>query len=197
MAFGVTFSIKSNLGISPVNSIPYILSLVTTIDQGLLTTAVFSLYVILQVIILKKEFKKINFLQIIFASIFGYFVSFSNSLFEGVAQPENYMIQLLFLGISLVFVAIGLLFYLSSDIVPQPPEGLILAISLKYSLIFSKVKVAFDSSAVLIACIVSLLYFKEIIGIREGTIISAILIGKMLGILNKYYKTTVVDFLYR
>ncbi len=197
LAFGVSFSIKSNLGISPVNSIPYILSLVTYRDQGFITTLVFSVYVVLQTIILGKDFRKINFLQIVFAGIFGYFVSFSNAIFEGITHPEHYLIQLLFLGISLVFVAIGLLLYLASDIVPQPPEGLILAISQKYSLIFSRVKVVFDSSVVLIACMISLIFFKEIIGIREGTFISAILIGKLLGILNKYFKSRVVEYLYR
>lgn len=196
MAFGVSFSIKSNLGISPVNSIPYVLSLVTLIDQGLITTLVFSVYILMQIVLLKKDFKKINFLQIISASAFGYFVSFSNSIFGRIPYPEIYALKLIFLVVSISFIAIGLLFYLSADIVPQPPEGLILAISNKFSLEFSKVKVLFDSSAVLIACLISLIYFKDIRGIREGTIISAILIGKLLGILSKYFKKSIVKFLY-
>lgn len=197
LAFGVSLSIKSNLGISPVNSIPYILSLITLVDQGLITTLVFSLYVLLQIVLLKKDFKIINLFQLVSASAFGYFVSFSNGIFRKIPSPENYPNKLLFLGMSIVIVSIGLLFYLSSDIVPQPPEGLMLAISKKYSLIFPKVKVIFDCSVVLIACGISLIYFKDIRGIREGTFISAILIGKLLGILNKYFKKTVVKQLYR
>ena len=34
MAFGVAFSVNSNLGVSPVNSLPYVISLILKVDLG-------------------------------------------------------------------------------------------------------------------------------------------------------------------
>ena len=56
MAIGVTFSVKSNLGVSPVNAIPYVVSLISGLDQGLCVSVIFCSYIILQVFILKKDF---------------------------------------------------------------------------------------------------------------------------------------------
>lgn len=196
LAFGVTFSIKSNLGVSPINSIPYVLSLITKVDQGLLTTLVFSTFILMQIVILRRDFKIINLVQIIFASAFGSFVTFSNNIWTFQA-PSNYVIRLILLGISMVFVAVGLLFYLAADIVPMPAEGVMIAIQSKTNKEFAKIKVIFDTTVVIIATILSLVLLGGLVGIREGTLIAAIGIGKILGILKKKYNNYVVDFINR
>lgn len=196
LAFGVTFSIKSSLGVSPVNSIPYVLSLITGMDQGLLTTGVFCVYIFIQILMLRKEFKPINLLQVVFAGVFGYFVSFSNHLWGFIPAPGNYMVRLILLVLSMLLVALGLMFYLAADIVPQPAEGLILTIHIKTGIEFSKLKSLFDTGVVLVATIVSLIAFGKLNGVREGTIIAAVCIGKILGELNKRYRKTIEDFLH-
>lgn len=65
LAVGVTFSIKSRLGISPVNSIPYIISLITGIEQGHVIIVIFSIFILIQIILLRRNFKARNLLQII------------------------------------------------------------------------------------------------------------------------------------
>lgn len=196
MAMGVAFSIKSNLGVSPVNSIPYVLSLVTKIEQGLLTTIIFSIYVLFQIIILRREYKPIQLLQIVFSGMFGYFVKFANFTLQGIESPSNYIMKLVFLGISIFVVAVGLLLYLTADIMPQPPEGFMLAICKKTGIQFHKIKVTFDSTVVAIAAFISFIAFGKLNGVREGTIISAILIGRILGVLTKRWKSTIVELIF-
>jgi len=194
LAFGVIFSIKSNLGVSPVSSIPYVLSIITGIEQGILTIIVFCSYILIQIILLWKDFKVINLFQIIFAIIFGYFITFS-SLIWTFEMPENYFSKMLLLGISIVFIAFGLLFYLTANIVPQPAEGLMLAVEEKTSLDFPKIKIIFDCTVVITALIISFIGTRSLIGIREGTIIAAIAVGKVLSILTKKFKPTLVKFI--
>lgn len=194
LAFGVTFSIKSNLGVSPINSIPYVLSLVTGRGQGMITTIIFSLYVLIQILLLRKEFQMKNLLQLVFASLFGNLVTFSNYCLKNLTVPDYYLVRLSFLFISIVLIAIGLLLYLSTDIVPQPPEGLMLVISKKTGIRISKIKVIFDCTVVVIAVTISLIAFGKMRGVREGTIISALLIGKALDLLSTKWKKTVVAF---
>lgn len=93
MAVGVTFSVKSNLGISPLNAIPYVVSIILGINQGLCVSIIFCSYIILQIFILRRDFNIQSFLQVICASLFGYFVSFSNMIFY-FEPSENFNIHL-------------------------------------------------------------------------------------------------------
>lgn len=58
LALGVAFSVNSQLGVSPVNSLPYVLSLIIEKDLGTMVIIVFSLYIIIQILILRKEYIK-------------------------------------------------------------------------------------------------------------------------------------------
>lgn len=60
LAFGVAFSVNSNLGVSPVNSLPYVISLILKVDLGRCIVGVFVTYMIVQVIIKRKEYKWIQ-----------------------------------------------------------------------------------------------------------------------------------------
>lgn len=194
MALGVSFSVKSNLGVSPVNSIPYVLSTVTGIEQGTLTIVVFSLFVVLQIIILRRDFKWINLLQVVFSSIFGVFVTVSNAIVAFPA-PTSYPMQIVLLVISLIVIAFGILCYLTADIVPLPSEGVMLAISQKTGIKFHVMKITFDMTVVVIACIISFIGFHELRGIREGTFIAAFGVGKIIGWITKPVKPKLKRFL--
>ena len=62
MALGVAFSVNSNLGVSPINSLPYVISQIIRIPLSLSVVAVFCIYILLQIIILRKGFAPINLL---------------------------------------------------------------------------------------------------------------------------------------
>ncbi|SDL04247.1 YczE/YyaS/YitT family protein [Natronincola ferrireducens] len=193
LALGVIFSVKSNLGVTPVTSIPYVLSVIANRDLGLVTTTIFTFYVFLQILILRGQFQLKQLLQIVCASIFGIFVTLANRIFIFNA-PATYGGQVLFLLISIVLVAIGLLLYLAADIIPQPAEGLVLTIAQKKKIEFSKAKILFDITCVSLSILLILLTMGELQGIREGTLISAIGIGKVLGILSKRFKKYLIGF---
>ena len=180
LALGVTFSIKSQLGVSPINSLPFVLSRVTSIELGVVTTLVFTVYVLLQWLILGRAFKIIQLLQIIVASLFGYFVTLSNFMFQGLQTPDGLIERLLLLSISIGFVAFGLLQYLRANVISQPPEGLVIAIAKRLKWPVPKMKVVFDCTVVLAAIVVSLVAFGEVQGVGLGTLLSAVMIGKTL-----------------
>ena len=184
MAIGVTFSVKSNLGVSPVNAIPYVVSLISGLDQGLCVSVIFCSYIILQVFILKKDFKFHSLLQIICASLFGYFVSFSNTIFY-FTPSENYIIRLIYMLVSIVLIGIGVYLYLEAKLVPLPAEGVMMVLKEKTIFEFNNIKMGFDVTTVVIAVIISFIFLENISGVREGTIIAAILVGKVVGILTK------------
>ena len=111
MAFGVAFSVNSNLGVSPVNSLPYVISLIVHQDLGRCIIGVFVTYMVVQIIIKRKEYKWINLTQLIFSTIFGYFADFAKGVMHGFTIP-TYFGQLLMMAISIVLVAIGVAIYM-------------------------------------------------------------------------------------
>ncbi len=187
LAIGVTFSIKSRLGISPVNSIPYIVSLITGIEQGHVIIVIFSIFILLQIILLRRNFKARNLLQIIFSTVFGYFVTFSNFIFS-FTPPDHYVFRLLLLVVSMIFIAIGIILYLRANILPMPPEGFMLAIQVITGKEFHKIKTVVDTGLVLTATAFALIFLGGFVGVREGTIIAALFIGKIIGIIEKIFK---------
>jgi len=185
LAFGVAMAVKADLGITPVNSIAFVLSKVLSVDHGLMTGIIYAGYVLIQLAILRKEFRINNLLQAGAALMFGWFVFLCNHILA-FSVPELYPVRLLFLLAGVSIIGLGIMLYLRADLLPQPAEGLILAIEKKTGWKLHNIKVAFDSSVVVIAAVISFIIIKRIVGIREGTLISMIGIGKCLGFFTKH-----------
>ncbi len=195
LALGVSVSIKSDLGISPVNSLPYVLSHIVNIEMGYLTMGVFIAFIGLQVMILRREFKIINTLQIICSIAFGYFVNLSNFLLSGFTAPDHFVLRLVIAVSSAALCGLGIFLYVESRVMPLPAEGLTKAISDKTGKPFSKVKVMFDLTMVVTSLAFSLIFLGRIQGIGIGTIISAFFIGKFVGVFSGILKKAVRRFI--
>jgi len=193
LSLGVAFSIKSGLGVSPVTSFPYALSLVLDLDVGLMSTIVFSFYVLLQILLLRRDFQLKNLFQLVIASLFGYFISLSNTIIMPLS-PEGYLAELAFLGISLVFIAVGILFYLTANVIPMPGEGLVLSLQKVSKVAFSRVKILFDVTSVSLAGILLIFFYGNVVGLREGTVIAALGVGKLIGVFSKWIKPALLRF---
>ena len=97
IAMGISISAKSSLGVSPVNSIPYTVCLLTGIEQGFCTTVFFILLIFMQYLISPKTFSPFAFLQIICSFVFGWFVILSNLCLSFIPAPEDYLLKMIFI----------------------------------------------------------------------------------------------------
>gem|GEM_PF-461630 len=193
LALGVAFSIKSGLGVSPVTSFPFALSLVLNQDVGFMSTVVFSFYVLLQIPLLRRSFKLKNLFQLAIASLFGFFVTLTTTIVAPLSTT-GYFSQLILLGISLILIAIGILFYLTSNVIPMPSEGLVLAVQRATRVPFSRVKVLFDVTSVSLAGILLIFFYGNVVGLREGTVIAALGVGKLIGVFSRWFKPALLRF---
>ena len=78
--------------------------------------------------------------------------------------------------------------YIAMDVVPNPPEGLILAFCERFNKDFGRLKIVFDCLFVVLGILISLIFLRGILDIREGTILSALITGKVISILNKHFQ---------
>ena len=196
LAFGVGLSVKSNLGISPVNAVPYVVSQLSGLEQGMLTTIFFCFLILLQVLLLRKAFKPVQLLQVVCSTLFGSFVTLANWLLSPVVLTV-YWARLAFALLSIVFIAAGMTLYLCANLIPQPTEGLCLAIEKLYGFQYGNIKVCVDCSMVAAAAVISLIGCHTIIGLREGTVLTMLCAGKLIGLMMRLFNRSLKAWIYQ
>jgi uncharacterized membrane protein YczE len=194
ISLGASLSIKANLGTSPLICLPYVSSLITKFSVGEVMFVFTILFILIQVILLKKDFEKRQYLQFVIGTIFSFFCDFSLML-VGFINPVGYLNQMALLLFSCVVVAFGVLLEIQTEIVYLPADGVIVAISKVLKKEFSTVKPFVDTSMVILAAILSLIFLGYLAGVREGTVISAIIIGPIVKILKKYLDSYIVKII--
>lgn len=184
LAFGITLAVNSNLGVSPVTSLPYVVSQVLNVTLGTCTIIVYTCYIFLQMILKGGKFQPALLLQLVFSTVFGYLVD-GTKLILGDFVPTTYFAQLVMLAASIVLIGFSLVLYIDVRIAPMPPEGLVTCIADKLSKPFPKIKTLFDCASVLAGLSLCFLFLGKVVGIREGTVITALLVGKLTGFFRK------------
>lgn len=176
-SLGVAFITKADLGTSPISSVPYVLSLRFSFSIGQFTMFYSLLLIFLQFVLLKKEFKPVQLLQIPVSILFGYFIDFSMDVLLSWMFPERYAEKIVFLLIGCLILGFGVFLEVVANVVMLPGEGVVRAINSKLNREFGTVKICVDVSMCILAAVISLCLSRHISGVREGTIISALLVG--------------------
>ena len=182
---GVSFITKAGLGTSPITSIPYTLSLGFTPTVGMFTFVFNIFLIILQVILLRRNFQLQNLLQLPIIALFSFFIDLTMSLL-GFMQPETYAMKVVSLIVGCLILGFGVFMEMVANVAMLPGEATVRAVSDVFSTDFGKTKIAFDSSMTIIAAILSFIMFKHLDGVREGTIVAAILVGFIARLFKKY-----------
>ena len=184
-ALGVSLVTKASLGTSPISSIPYVLSLKFPLTLGNFTIIFSILLILLQILILRKNFKMENILQIPVSIAFGYFIDLTMYMFFWV-NPQNYAIKLIALLAGCIVLGVGVYMEVLADVVMLPGESFVRAIVQTWNTNFGTTKILFDSSMTMIAGVLSVIFFGKLNGVREGTIIAALLVGFIARLFGKH-----------
>lgn len=185
-AMGISLAVKGGLGTSPISSVAYALSLNVPVSLGYLLFGWNMVLLILQIIILRKDFQKIQLMQIPLSLIFGWFTDFAKFIISADEVPESYISKLLFTVLGTVIVASGVTLSVIANVVLNSGEGMVKAVSDKLKIKFGNVKIAFDICCVILAAVISLIMAHKLQGVREGTLIAAVFTGIIVKILMKF-----------
>ena len=186
-SFGIAFITKSALGTSQISSVPYVLSLYFTNMSFGMTTFIFNMiFIIIQIIILKKDFQPIQFLQILANIIFSSFIDLGMYMMNWF-QPDTLLIRLLSLLMGCIILAIGISIEVAPNVIMVPGEGIVKAISDVTQKDFGMVKICFDITLIIIASLCSFFFFHSLQGVGLGTVVSALTVGKFVSLVNEYF----------
>jgi uncharacterized membrane protein YczE/cytidylate kinase len=182
VALGVAFSVKANLGVSPVSCIPYIYSLGFPLTMGTLSIVMNGLLIVMQIVLKRRKYQLVQLVQFPVALIFGFFTDFTLFLVSGI-DVTNYFSQLALCLFSCAVIAFGVFLEVKAKVTYLAGEGLALVIADTFHVEFGKAKIGVDSTLVVIGIISSFLLLGSLHGVREGTIAAALLVGAI----SRYY----------
>ncbi len=188
VTLGIGFAVNSNFGVSPVSAIPYTMTKITGLEMGLGTMIFQSLLVVIQILILRKNFELKNLLQVGVSIVFGWMTTFSNYVVGLLPFTDILGIRIAMILISSVLIAIGIALYVPSNIVPMPSEGLIKTVADVTKKNFSDIKVIFDCTVVAISATLCLIFIKSFGSIGVGTVILAVTVGVINKQVVKFFK---------
>lgn len=184
VALGVGLSIKSNLGISPPSCPPAILNLRwTAISVGTFTWIMHLLFILLQVLILRKRFRLSFLMQIPAAFVFGYLCDAAIWIFDAGVPATRYGLQLLLSLAAVVTTAVGIKLEVLGGAWMLAGDKTVAVLAEESRRPFGTVKVLFDVGLVAGTALLAWLFFGVLTGngntviIREGTLILAVLTG--------------------
>lgn len=120
LALGITLNTKTCLGVSAIVSVPYCISVLAQFPLGILTFLFYGFCILLQFLLLRREFEPIRLCQI--------FMSFVTSLFIQVFDtilpvPEPLPFRLLLLTAAILLTGIGAAMTVAMQICPNPADG--------------------------------------------------------------------------
>lgn len=190
-AFGIAFITKALLGTSPITSVTYVLSLFTPFTMGIWTILLNLLFVVLEPFLMTRrelrEDLRMYLLQIPIAFCFGLFIDFSMFMLFWL-EPSAYVMKVTVLLVGCVILALGIALEVKANAAMMAGEYLVKAITRRFHGEFGYVKLGFDVTLLTIACILSLVFLSDIQGVREGTVVSALLVGPIVHFVNPAYR---------
>lgn len=184
-SLGISLITKAELGTSPISSIPYTLSIGFPLSLGMFTLFYSLLLIVIQLVILGRRFPRQFWLQLPVSLGFSLFIDLSmGSLW--FLSPESYPVKLICLLVGCLVLGIGVFMEMAASVVMLPGECTIKAISSTWNKDFGKTKVAVDLTMALSAAVLGFFLYGALTGVREGTLISALLVGFIARWINQH-----------
>lgn len=177
-ALGVALAKKAELGVSPISSSANVLSIkFDALSLGSWLIIWNCLLILGQIILLRKNFNLIELLQIPLSFLFGWFTDFWMWALTPLS-PNYYIVRLLILILGTVILGLGVSLSVIADVIMNSGEAFVRAVADITGKKFGNIKIIFDIGCVVLAVLLSLIFFNfQIIGTREGTIIAALTTG--------------------
>ena len=185
-AEGIALTRHAELGVSPISSIANVVSYkLPSLSFGVLLILWNCILILGQIIVLRKDFKPVQLLQVPLSVLFGIFVDFG--MWSVSFIPAGiYPVRLALVAAGTIVLGFGISLSVTANVIMNSGEAIVKAVSDKYGTNFGRTKIVLDVSYVIIAVILSLIFFDfKIVGTREGTVIAALTTGLVV---NFFYK---------
>ena len=191
-ALGIAFITRAALGTSPITSVTYVLSMFTPFTIGEWTILLNILFVVLEPFMMTRQDLKDDLrmflLQIPISFCFGIFIDICMHYILFWLNPATYPSMIIALLIGCVILAVGIALEVKANAAMMAGEYFVKVITRRFRGEFGYIKLGFDVTLVAIACLLSLIFMSGIYGVREGTVIAALIVGPIVHFVSPYYR---------
>lgn len=191
-ALGIAFITRAALGTSPITSVTYVLSMFTPFTIGEWTIMLNILFVVLEPFMMTRQDLKDDLrmflLQIPISFCFGIFIDICMHYILFWLNPATYPSMIIALLIGCVILAVGIALEVKANAAMMAGEYFVKVITRRFHGEFGYIKLGFDVTLVAIACLLSLIFMSGIYGVREGTVIAALIVGPIVHFVCPYYR---------
>ena len=181
LGFGIVLCVKCEMGVSPINSIPYVATNLVPLSLGTLSIAFYIVNIAAELILSERRQYIGILLQLPVSLLFGFVIDLWDAL---LPLAGSLAMQLVCLCGSLFFTAFGIMLVVTAHLVPDPPTGAVQAISRAAKKPMGSVKVVYDCACVVISLLLGLIGAHRVIGFGIATIASAVFVGHILALLQ-------------
>lgn len=176
---GIVFITRAGLGTTPISTVPFTVGEITGLTFGEATFAVNIVFVLVQWALLRSRFHYSSFFQIPIVSVFSWFIDLHMGWTAWIGD-DPYVVRFLWGLLGNLFLAFGIYWQVASKTIVQPGEGMVLAFSVVLRKSFGTIKIWNDVTLVVLAVLLGFLFLGHVAGVREGTVVSAFLVGFLI-----------------
>ena len=196
LAIGVTLSTRTNLGSSPITSVPYCLSYILDWKIGDATLLVYSSFVIVEVVCHCKMKEKVtvikDILQIPVCVIFTRCMNLFAGMIPNMTGP--FWLQLIAQLIAIIFIGMGMVLALNVRLIPNPADGIIQTLADFTGKKMGTVKNIADAICVTVTLVTGYLCTGKIVCVGIGTVMAMILVGRVVALGNRLLKDKITKY---
>ena len=187
-SMGVAFSTKAGLGTSPVASVPYSISLVSSLFTfGGWLNLLSVIQIAVQIIVMKGKCNYVEIaIQTVLAFVYGYLTNLSCYIIRDLSA-DSYMVQLGYMLLGCFILAFGIWIQVKGGVAMLPGEAMNRAISIRTGRRYENIKILFDVIYILLSAAICLIFLHRLEGVREGSIIAAVLVGNIIKLYERIY----------
>lgn len=176
MSVGIALSVHGQLGTAPISTFPAVINAATSWSVGSVTVVMNMVFVLVQILILRRRFQLFQLVQLPIAMVFGAVIDLSLFL-TNWTQTNSYLLQWGVTICGVLILGIGVYIQIQPKLLYLPGEGLVMALTQVTGVRFGTMKQLVDWSLVIISTIVSLILMHRLEGVREGTVFAAFAVG--------------------
>lgn len=190
LGLGISLQIKAGIGQSMLNAFALTLAELFHLEVGTMLNILNILFFITYILIRKTNFESRDVIQILATIANGYIINFFVYYVFADFAIDSYLLRVLtfLLGLCLASASLGAV--LAIEIIRFPLESLCVVLCQKLNKNLTTVRMRFDMLFLFSTLVISLISGNTIF-IREGTVISFLLLSRLMGLTYYFLKNRI------
>ena len=190
-ALGIAFITRALLGTSPITSVTYVLSMFTPLTIGQWTILFNLSFMVFELFFMTRKDLRSDWqaylMQVPISLCFGLFIDLSMNILFWL-HPADYFLEVVSLLVGCCILAAGIALEVKASVAMVAGEYFVKSIARRLRKDFGFVKLSFDVTLVILSCVLSLVFMGGIYGVREGTVVAALIVGPIVHFISPYYR---------